>query len=201
MFSPFAPSRRAFGPQRNRFTPYNYRKESGVQIIPQEPVSLPAIPSNFGSTILSVSSKIAAREGILFKRSPMYMKLKPTPPPGMGNPQQGSKGPNPDKALTKEDLEKHVEKLKEDEKKEKEKRKRKKDPTPKEIREHLQDIIYYRDKNMEKQYPSIYPLLGPLAGEDSDNDQKASSSDDERHRTKKRRKRSKTPRPQKYKPK
>jgi len=73
--------------------------------------------------------------------------------------------------LSTKEFTKEVEKYDETQKKKDMRRKSaKRDPSPKEIRERLRQIIKYHCQKVNEAIPSIYPILGPVNLEDEGGD-------------------------------
>jgi hypothetical protein len=126
--------------------PYLFRRETSV-FVGREPG-------------LDITSKLKEKEGLFFKGAPDFYRLSPS-------------DVNTNKTMSNEDLKEQSEKQQKDE--EKRKKKQKEAPSVSEVREHLRSIILFHAKEVEKNFPSAYPLLGP-AGERDDEESGGSSA-------------------------
>ena len=81
--------------------------------------------------------------------------------------------------LTTKELDKAIKEYDEEKEKIKMKRREKRDPSLREIRERLKNIIKYHCKSVNEQIPSVYPILGPVNMDDDDiNSKDGMGSDD-----------------------
>ena len=153
--------RRFFGQYHGRTAQYAYRTEPRTAVIPRQQVSRNQYDPDTNRNInelITPTAKISAREGVVFKHSPMFHQLKSYDE----QMAEADRKRAVEAAImsNKKEFDKEVEKEKKEEEKEKKRRKEKRDPTVREVRNYMQDMAFFHEKKVEKECPSVYPLLG-----------------------------------------
>jgi hypothetical protein len=105
----------------------------------------PSVPN------MSMTAKIVHKEGLMFKSSPIFKDLEKV-------------AKEQTESLTREKFKDELKDLKQDDKDSKGRRKQNKDPSIPEMRKTIQNMIFYFEKQCEKQMPTAYPLPG-VAGD------------------------------------
>jgi hypothetical protein len=140
---------------------YMYRKEISARVEPSRRVVYnPDKYMREPDEILSISAKISSRENRIFKNCPMWKYLKDDD--RFGSNVKGMNG------MTKEEFEKALEDKEKDDDEKKKERQKDADPSVSEVREALRDIAYFHEKEIEKLFPSVYPLTGPAGKKKGD---------------------------------
>jgi len=134
-------------------SPYVYRREAGVE-------------TGFGGhhrfPTLYVSKKIKDKVGLMFHHCPGFKELRGDHPEDEIQEAEINR-------LTTKEFKKQVEKYDEREKAIKMRRKSaKRDPSIKEIRKRIQEIIKFHVQKANEMLPSIYPILGPVNLDDEE---------------------------------
>ena len=128
-------------------SPYVYRREAGVEM---------GFGGHHRFPTLYLSKKIKDKQGLMFHHCPAFKELRGD------HPEDEIKDAEINRLTTKQ-FNKAVEKYEEREKTIKQRRKTaKRDPSVKEIRKRLSQIIKYHAEKVNEQIPSIYPILGPV---------------------------------------
>lgn len=135
-------------------SPYVYRREAGVEM---------GFGGHHRFPTLYLSKKIKDKQGLTFHHCPGFKELRQDHP-------EDEIAEAETKRLTKKEFNKQVEKYEEREKTIKQRRKKTRDPTIKEVKDLLRKAIKYHAEAVNKQIPSIYPILGPVNLDSDDED-------------------------------
>lgn len=151
---------------------YVYRREAGASV---------GFGGNPRFPTLYVSKKIQDKPGLTFFHCPHFKHLRGNKPEDdIANAEKEREAREKLGKISNKELEKTVEKIEEKKKKIKQKRKEKRDPSITDIRKHLEKIIKYHCKKVNDEIPSIYPILGPVNIDSSDDDGDGCDNDSKR---------------------